>query len=115
MPAVQLPQSMRLPQLVRVRPQPAPSCMQVVLGVSHMCVARLQTCGFEQPPHCAFLPRVQADEILASTLDALVYREYLDPHFTIPNTSKIVPSDVNEPVWSRRVHIHRIGVHPGTD
>ena len=47
--------------------------------------------------------RVGADEILASTLDALVYREYLDPHFSIPNKVKLVPADVNEPPWDRRI------------
>jgi FtsP/CotA-like multicopper oxidase with cupredoxin domain len=47
--------------------------------------------------------RVGADEILASTLDALVYREYFDQHFSIPNTAKLVPADVNEPAWNRRV------------
>src|SRR2546423_6299121 len=57
--------------------------------------------------------RVQADEILASTLDALVYREYLDPHFTIPNTAKIVPADVNEPVWSRRIPGSVLFARPG--
>lgn len=57
--------------------------------------------------------RVQADEILASTLDALVYREYLDPHFTVPNTAKIVPADVNEPVWSRRVPGAVLYARPG--
>ena len=57
--------------------------------------------------------RIQADEILASTLDALVYREYLDPHYTIPNTAKIVPADVNEPVWNRRVPGAVLYAHPG--
>jgi FtsP/CotA-like multicopper oxidase with cupredoxin domain len=57
--------------------------------------------------------RVQADEILASTLDALVYREYLDPHFTIPNTAKIVPADVNEPLWNRRIPGSVVYARPG--
>jgi plastocyanin len=57
--------------------------------------------------------RVQADEILASTLDALVYREYLDPHFTIPNTAKLVPADVNEPVWNRRIPGSVLYARPG--
>jgi len=57
--------------------------------------------------------RVQADEILASTLDALVYREYLDPHFTIPSTAKIVPADVNEPVWNRRIPGSVLYARPG--
>jgi plastocyanin len=57
--------------------------------------------------------RVQADEILASTLDALVYREYMDPHYTVPNTSKIVPADVNEPAWNRRIPGAVIYARPG--
>ena len=40
---------------------------------------------------------------LASTLDALVYRRYLDPHYTVPDTSKLVDADVNEPPWDRRI------------
>jgi FtsP/CotA-like multicopper oxidase with cupredoxin domain len=57
---------------------------------------------------CMFNPgheygRIPADEILASTLDALVYRRYLDPHYTIPDTTKLVDADVNEPPWDRRI------------
>ena len=57
---------------------------------------------------CMFNPgheygRIPADEILASTLDALVYRRYLDPHYTIPDTSRLVDADVNEPPWDRRI------------
>jgi hypothetical protein len=57
---------------------------------------------------CMFMPghdygRIPSDEILGSTLDALVYRQYLDPHFTIPNKAKIVNADVNEPPWERRI------------
>ena len=47
--------------------------------------------------------RIPSDEILSSTLDALVYRQYLDPHFTIPDRAKIVNADVNEPPWNRRI------------
>src|SRR3954447_24250753 len=43
------------------------------------------------------LGRVQPSEIVGSTLDALVYREYFDGHYTIPNTSKLVEADLNEP------------------
>jgi FtsP/CotA-like multicopper oxidase with cupredoxin domain len=57
--------------------------------------------------------RVGADEILTSTLDALVYREYLDPHFTIPNAAKIVPADVNEPPWNRRIPGAVLYARPG--
>lgn len=40
--------------------------------------------------------RVQPGEIVATTLDALVYHEYFDTYFTQPNTAKIVAADVNE-------------------
>jgi plastocyanin len=49
------------------------------------------------------LGRVQAGEIVATTLDLLVYHEYFDTHYTRPNTAKIVRADVNEPRWNRRV------------
>lgn len=49
------------------------------------------------------LGRVQPGEIVATTLDLLVYHEYFDPHYTHPNTAKIVSADVNEPPWNRRV------------
>jgi FtsP/CotA-like multicopper oxidase with cupredoxin domain len=47
--------------------------------------------------------RVTPLEIFGTSLDALVYREYLDPDYTIPNKKKIIESDVNEPPWDRRV------------
>ena len=47
--------------------------------------------------------RVSPQEIFAASLDALVFREYLDPDYTIPNTKKIIESDVNEPPWNHRV------------
>lgn len=57
--------------------------------------------------------RIGADEILASTLDALVYREYLDAHFTVPNTARIINADVNEPLWNRRVPGAVLYARPG--
>jgi FtsP/CotA-like multicopper oxidase with cupredoxin domain len=47
--------------------------------------------------------RIPGSEILAASLDALVYREYLDPHFRVPKTVPLVASDVNEPPWDRRI------------
>src|SRR5689334_3817736 len=47
------------------------------------------------------LGRVSADEIAATSLDALVYHEYLDPLYSIPRTDKLVAADVNEPPWNR--------------
>jgi len=48
------------------------------------------------------LGRVQPSEILATTLDLLVYHEYFDTHYTQPNKAKIIPADVNEPPWDHR-------------
>ena len=39
----------------------------------------------------------------ARAMTAVVYREYLDPHYLIPNTDKLIDADVNEPVFNRRV------------
>jgi hypothetical protein len=47
--------------------------------------------------------RLTPTEIFQATLDAIVYREYLDPDYTIPKMDKIIKSDVNEPPWDRRV------------
>jgi FtsP/CotA-like multicopper oxidase with cupredoxin domain len=47
--------------------------------------------------------RIPANEIFEARLDALVYHEYLDPNYTIPNKAKIIKADVNEPPWDRRV------------
>src|SRR5437879_937777 len=41
--------------------------------------------------------RLTANEITEAAVDALVYREYLDSHYSIPNTSKLVQADLNEP------------------
>ena len=47
--------------------------------------------------------RIPAQEILASTADGVVYREYLDAHYTVPNKAKLIEADVNEPPWDRRI------------
>jgi len=47
--------------------------------------------------------RIPAGEILAAALDALVYRQYRDSHYTQPVTDKLVQADVNEPPWDRRI------------
>ena len=57
--------------------------------------------------------RVQPTEIAATTVDALVYREYLDDHYTTPNTAKLVEADVNEPPWYRRVPGAVVYAEPG--
>ncbi len=65
-------------------------------------------CGRRYGRDCMFnsgheLGRLTPQEIVEATLDGLIYREYLDPHYTIPNTAKIIAADVNEPPWNRRV------------
>jgi FtsP/CotA-like multicopper oxidase with cupredoxin domain len=47
--------------------------------------------------------RIPAREILGASLEALVYREYFDSHYTQPVTAKLVAADVNEPPWDRRI------------
>ena len=52
-------------------------------------------------------------EINARALTALVYREYLDPGYVFPKPDKLISSDVNEPVYNRRVPGTVIYCHPG--
>lgn len=59
------------------------------------------------------LGRIPADEILAARIEALVYREYLDPDYTQPVIAPLVPSDVTEPPWDRRVPGCVIWARPG--
>jgi FtsP/CotA-like multicopper oxidase with cupredoxin domain/sugar lactone lactonase YvrE len=59
------------------------------------------------------LGRIPADEILEASVDAVVYREYLDPDYATPNTAPLVPSDTTEPPWNRRVPGAVIWARPG--
>jgi FtsP/CotA-like multicopper oxidase with cupredoxin domain/sugar lactone lactonase YvrE len=59
------------------------------------------------------LGRIPADEILAGRVDALVYREYHDADYTRPVTEPLVPADVSEPPWQRRVPGSVIWARPG--
>jgi FtsP/CotA-like multicopper oxidase with cupredoxin domain len=52
-------------------------------------------------------------EVEQRKFDAVVYREYLDPAFTIPNTAPIVPADINEPRYDRRVPGAVLYAEPG--
>jgi FtsP/CotA-like multicopper oxidase with cupredoxin domain len=75
-------------------------------------------CGRRYGRDCMFNPghelgRVTPQEIAEATLDALVYREYLDPHYTVQNTAKLVASDVNEPPWNRRIPGALLYAKPG--
>jgi FtsP/CotA-like multicopper oxidase with cupredoxin domain len=57
--------------------------------------------------------RIPASEILSASLDALVYREYLDANFSVPNTKKLIDADVNEPPWNHRVPGTVLYARPG--
>ena len=52
-------------------------------------------------------------EVKARSLPALIYREYLDPGYLIPKPDKIVPADINEPLYYSRVPGTVIYAHPG--
>jgi hypothetical protein len=76
------------------------------------------TCARRFGRDCMFnegheLGRVSPQEIAAATVNAIVYREYLDPDYTVPNTAKLVPADVNEPPWNRRVPGALLWARPG--
>ena len=59
------------------------------------------------------LGRIPAEEILAARVNALVYREYLDADYTVPNTAPLIAADINEPEWQRRVPGAVIWTTPG--
>lgn len=52
-------------------------------------------------------------EINARTLDALIYREYLDANYLIPKPDKLVINDINEPIFKSRVPGTVIYCFPG--
>ncbi len=54
-------------------------------------------------------------EVQARSLEALVYREYRDPQYLIPVTTKLVAADLNEPIWDRRVPGALIWAYVGED
>lgn len=56
---------------------------------------------------------IPLSEVDARRLDALIYREYLDPAYLIPKPDKLVLADVNEPVFTHRVPGTVIYAHPG--
>ena len=56
---------------------------------------------------------IPLSEVDARRLDALIYREYLDPGYLIPKPDKLVLADVNEPVFAHRVPGTVIYAHPG--
>src|SRR5918994_1845248 len=46
---------------------------------------------------------IPADEVNARRLNALIYREYLDPQFLVPKPDKLILADINEPAFTHRV------------
>jgi FtsP/CotA-like multicopper oxidase with cupredoxin domain len=52
-------------------------------------------------------------EVERRRIDALVYREYLDPAYTVPNTEPLIAADVNEPRFDRRIPGALIYTEPG--
>ena len=51
------------------------------------------------------LGHLSPDEIRAAALDGLVYREYLDPHYMLPQTAKIIGADVVDGTVRRRDYV----------
>src|SRR5918995_76644 len=47
--------------------------------------------------------RIPDAEVERRRVDAVVYREYLDSSYTVPNMAKVVEHDVTEPPWDRRI------------
>src|SRR3989454_3453048 len=52
-------------------------------------------------------------EVALRRVDALVYREYLDAGYTMPNMAPLIANDVNEPMADRRVPGAIIYAKPG--
>src|SRR5262245_7017771 len=47
--------------------------------------------------------RIPETEVEQRRMDALVYREYLDPNYTIPKNVPLISADINEPHPERRI------------
>ena len=56
---------------------------------------------------------IPAAEIEARMLNALVYREYEDLGYLLPVTDKLIPADVNEPIYDRRISGALLYANPG--
>jgi FtsP/CotA-like multicopper oxidase with cupredoxin domain len=56
---------------------------------------------------------IPADEVNARRVNALVYREFLDPQYLIPKPDKLIAADVNEPAFPHRVPGTVIYSRPG--
>jgi hypothetical protein len=56
-----------------------------------------------------FIPQSEID---ARSLDAIVYREYLDSAYLVPKPDKLILADINEPLYEHRVPGTVIYAHP---
>ncbi|HEY8411675.1 MAG TPA: galactose oxidase-like domain-containing protein [Pyrinomonadaceae bacterium] len=56
--------------------------------------------------------KIPPAEIQARSLDAIIYREYLDSAYIIPKPDKLIAADVNEPLYENRVPGTVIYAHP---
>lgn len=57
--------------------------------------------------------RIPDAEQARRRLDAVVYREYLDPAFMLPSTDPLIASDIHEPRWDRRIPGALLYAEPG--
>jgi hypothetical protein len=55
---------------------------------------------------------IPRSEITARSLDAVVYREYLDSAYLLPKPDKLIMADINEPLYENRVPGTVIYTHP---
>ena len=55
---------------------------------------------------------IPKSEISARSLDAVVYREYLDSAYLLPKPDKLIAADINEPLYENRVPGTVIYTHP---
>jgi plastocyanin len=60
--------------------------------------------------HRGLIPSAEID---ARAVEAVIYREYLDPDYLIPKVDKLVEADINEPAFHHRVPGTVIYAHPG--
>ena len=56
---------------------------------------------------------IPPSEVQRRTLDALVYREYVDRHYTIAKTDPLIAADINEPEAGRRIPGTVLYAEPG--
>ncbi len=57
--------------------------------------------------------RIPLSEVQARTLVALIYREYLDPGYTVPKPDKLIQADINEPIFPHLVPGTVVYARPG--